>query len=91
MEETIFSTGWLVAKKNVALKREYELSFEIPSYTLNEDTYYFEMFWGVNRSEVAFKFTDIGFEVFSVENALGEIVKSPGILAPNIIYNVHEI
>lgn len=91
MEETIFSTGLLVAKKNVALKREYELSFEIPSYTLNEDTYYFEMFWGVNRSEVAFKFTDIGFEVFSVENALGEIVKSPGILAPNIIYNVHEI
>ena len=91
MEETIFSTGLLIAKKDEALKKEYALSFEIPSYTLNEDTYYFEMFWGVNRSEVAFKFTDIGFEVYNVENALGEIVKSPGILAPNIIYKVNEI
>ena len=88
MEETIFSTALFIANKNDLEKRDYKVSFNIPAYTINEDTYYFEMFWGVNRSETAFIFTEIGFDVFNIENAFGEILKSPGILSPNITYQI---
>lgn len=88
VEDIIFSTGLLLSKKDSIIHGDYEVIFDIPAYTLNENDYYFEMFWGVNRSEIAFKFSDFGFEVYNIENQFGEIVKSPGILAPKINYNV---
>ncbi len=87
-ETTIFSTGMMVANKNNIQQKEYTVSFTIPANTLNEDQYYFDMFWGHNRSEVAYSFQDFGFEILNVENALGEVVKSPGVLAPKILYSI---
>jgi hypothetical protein len=46
------------------------------------------MFWGLDRSEIAFQFEDFGFEVLNIENSVGEIIKSPGILFPNINYEI---
>jgi lipopolysaccharide transport system ATP-binding protein len=91
MEDTIFSTGLIVSNKQNIILGDYLVSFDIPPYMLNEDDYYFEMFWGVNRSEIAYKFTEFGFEVSNVENQFGEIIKSPGILYPNITYQVNKI
>ena len=88
MEENIFSTGLFISKKEETVKGDYQIIFKIPPYTINEDTYYFDMFWGVNRSEIAYRFSEFGFEVFNVENQFGEIIKSPGILAPKISYNI---
>jgi lipopolysaccharide transport system ATP-binding protein len=84
----IFSRGLFIATKKNIKKGNYTITFEIPPYTLNEDTYYFEMFWGLDRSEIAFQFEDFGFEVLNIENSVGEIIKSPGILFPNINYEI---
>ena len=85
----VFSRGILVANKKEVETRKYVVEFEIPPYTLNEDTYYFEMFWGVERTYIAYKFYDFGFDVLNIENSLGEFIKSPGILYPNIKYKVY--
>lgn len=87
-EVIIFSRGLFIATKKNIKKGNYTVTFEIPPYTLNEDTYYFEMFWGLDRSEIAFQFEDFGFEVLNIENSVGEIIKSPGILFPNINYEI---
>ncbi len=87
-EVIIVSKGLFVASKNEIRKGTYTVVFEIPPFTLNEDSYYFEMFWGINRSEIAYKCENSGFEVLNIENAVGEIIKSPGILFPNINYTI---
>lgn len=82
-EIIVFSKGFLVSRKNEA-KKEYEITFDIPPYILNEGVYYFDMFWGINRKEVAYRFEKFGFEVLLSENEYGEVAHSPGVLYPNI-------
>ena len=84
----VFSKGLLVSKKENLKRGEYSVTFDIPAHTLNEDFYYFDMFLGINRSDIAYRFEDFGFEVLASENMYGETVKSAGILAPHISYNV---
>jgi ABC-type polysaccharide/polyol phosphate transport system ATPase subunit len=81
-EVTVMSTGIMVS--STGEDGEYSVIFEIPANTLNEDGYYFEMFWGVNRSEVAFKTEAFGFEINGIRNQFGEIIKSPGVIFPII-------
>jgi len=88
-EVTVMSTGILISDQ--AELGDYTLSFEIEPNILNEDSYYFEMFWGVNRSEVAFKTELFGFEVNGIKNQFGEVTKSPGVISPNIIYQIKKI
>lgn len=85
-EITMFSTGVIVATKHNIEKKIYSVSFEIPPHTLNENHYYFDMFWGHNRSEILFRFDSFGFEILNVENELGDVVKSPGVFAPKLNY-----
>lgn len=88
-EVTVMSTGMMISDQSEL--GDYTLSFEIEPNILNEDSYYFEMFWGVNRSEVAFKTELFGFEVNGIKNQFGEITKSPGVLFPKISHQVrHE-
>ncbi|MCU7614247.1 ATP-binding cassette domain-containing protein [Chryseobacterium sp. GMJ5] len=88
-EVTVMSTGMMISDQ--AELGDYTLSFEIEPNILNEDSYYFEMFWGVNRSEVAFKTELFGFEINGIKNQFGEITKSPGVLFPKISHQVrHE-
>jgi len=91
LDSVVMSTGLMIARKNETKCGDYEITFEIPSYTLNEDSYYFDMFFGVNRSEIAYRTSVFGFEVNGVQNQFGEIVKSPGILYPKIEYNIKRI
>ena len=88
-EVTVMSTGIMVSSTGDDGK--YSVVFEIPSNTLNEDGYYFEMFWGIDRSEIAFKTESFGFEIHGVRNHIGEIVKSPGVIAPLLQYKVSNI
>jgi len=81
-EVTVMSTGIMVSSTGEDGK--YSVIFEIPSNTLNEDGYYFEMFWGINRSEVAFATEAFGFEINGIRNQFGEILKSPGVIFPII-------
>lgn len=85
---TIMSTGLMVSQNRDGIKGDYTISFEIPPYTINEDSYYFDFFWGVNRSDIAFRTQLFGFEVHGTQNEFGEIVKSPGILFPKITHTV---
>jgi lipopolysaccharide transport system ATP-binding protein len=88
---TIMSTGLMVCENKDAEKGDYTVTFEIPPYTINEDSYYFDFFWGVNRSEIAFRTEAFGFEVHGMQNQFGEIIKSPGILFPQIIHKVQKV
>ncbi len=81
-EVTVMSTGIMVSSTGDI--GEYSVIFELPANTLNEDSYYFEMFWGANRSEVAFATEAFGFEINGVRNQFGEIAKSPGVISPII-------
>lgn len=81
---TVMSTGLVLTENKDSQKGEFTVSFEIPPYTLNEDSYYFDLFWGINRSEIAYKTESFGFEVHGMKNQFGEIVKSPGVLFPKI-------
>ena len=85
-EITIFSTGVIVAAQEDIKQKVYTVSFDIPPNFLNENQYYFDMFWGHNRTEILFRFETFGFEILNVENEFGEVVKSPGILSPKLIY-----
>ncbi len=84
----VFSTGLLISKKMDTKVGVQCIEFKIPPYTLNEDYYYFDLFWGHNRSDIAFRFEEIGFEVHAAENELGELTKSPGIIYPKIDYKI---
>lgn len=88
-EVTVMSTGIMVSLTGDDGK--YSVIFEIPANTLNEDGYYFEMFWGINRSEVAFKTEAFGFEINGVRNQFGEIAKSPGVISPVIKSTIKKI
>lgn len=88
-EITVFSTGLIIAEKTELVNGDYEITFDIPAFTLNEDIFYFEMFWGINGRDIAYRFTDFGFEVLAAENHNGAIAKSPGILFPNISYCIN--
>lgn len=81
-EITVMSNGFIVSEKGEP--GEYILNFEIPPNILNEDSYYFDMFWGIDRSEIAFKTESFGFEINGIKNQFGEIRKSPGVLYSNI-------
>ncbi|MFY1045269.1 ABC transporter ATP-binding protein [Chryseobacterium sp. GP-SGM7] len=81
-EVTVMSTGIMIS--STGDDGSYFVIFEIPANTLNEDSYYFEMFWGINRSEVAFKTEAFGFEINGIRNQFGEIIKSPGVIFPII-------
>lgn len=85
---TVLSHGILITSNKDTEIGEYTVSFEIPPYTLNEDSYYFILFWGINRSEIAFRTEQFGFEVHGIKNQLGEIVKSQGILFPQISHTI---
>lgn len=82
-EIIVFSKGFLVSRRDET-KKEYEITFDIPPYILNEGVYYFDMFWGINRKEIAYRFEKFGFEVLLSENEYGEVAHSPGVLYPNI-------
>lgn len=84
----VFSTGLIVSQKADTRLGLYSMEFIIPPYTLNEDFYFFDMFWGHNRSDMAYRFEEFGFEVFTAENELGELLKAPGILYPKIEYSI---
>ncbi len=88
---TIMSTGLMVSQNRNGIKGDYTISFEIPPYTINEDSYYFDFFWGVNRSDIAFRTQLFGFEVHGTQNEFGEIVKSPGILFPRITHTAEKL
>ncbi|CAI8833116.1 ABC transporter ATP-binding protein [Chryseobacterium sp. IT-36CA2] len=88
---TVMSTGIMVSQDKNSKKGDYTVSFEIPSYTINEDSYYFDFFWGINRSDIAFRTELFGFEVHGMQNQFGEIIKSPGILFPRITHKVEKI
>ncbi|MCF2221907.1 ABC transporter ATP-binding protein [Chryseobacterium sp. PS-8] len=88
-EVTILSNGFIISENGET--GEYSLVFEIQPNTLNEDSYYFEMFWGINRSEIALKTESFGFEINGIRNQFGDIRKSPGVIFPNIISNVKKI
>ncbi|GEJ46801.1 MULTISPECIES: ABC transporter ATP-binding protein [unclassified Chryseobacterium] len=85
---TVMSTGIMVSQNKNSEKGDYTVSFEIPPYTINEDSYHFDFFWGVNRSDIAFRTELFGFEVHGMQNQFGEIIKSPGILFPRITHTV---
>ncbi|WP_265427516.1 polysaccharide ABC transporter ATP-binding protein [Chryseobacterium sp. YIM B08800] len=85
---TVMSTGLVLTENKDSQKGEFTVSFEIPPYTLNEDSYYFDFFWGVNRSEIAYRTESFGFEIHGMKNQFGEIVKSPGVLFPKIVHKV---
>ncbi|MBM7417830.1 MULTISPECIES: ABC transporter ATP-binding protein [Chryseobacterium] len=85
---TVMSTGLVLTQNKDSQKGEFTVSFEIPPYTLNEDSYYFDFFWGVNRSEIAYRTESFGFEIHGMKNQFGEIVKSPGVLFPKIVHKV---
>ena len=85
-EVTVLSSGFIVSEH--AEMRKYLVSFDIPLNTLNEDGYYFDMFWGLNRSEVAFQTESFGFEILGFKNQFGEVKKSAGVIAPLLNYNV---
>ncbi len=85
---TVMSTGMMVSQNKNSEKGDYTVSFEIPPYTINEDSYYFDFFWGINRSDIAFRTELFGFEVHGMQNQFGEIIKSPGILFPRITHKV---
>lgn len=88
---TIMSTGLMISQNKDTEKRDYTVSFEIPPYTINEDSYYFDFFWGVNRTDIAFRTELFGFEVHGTQNEFGEIVKSPGILFPKITHSIDKL
>ncbi|BEV05546.1 ABC transporter ATP-binding protein [Chryseobacterium gambrini] len=88
---TVMSTGIMVSQNKNSEKGDYTVSFEIPPYTINEDSYYFDFFWGINRSDIAFRTELFGFEVHGMQNQFGEIIKSPGILFPRITHKVEKI
>lgn len=88
---TVMSTGLMVSNNRNSEKGDYTISFEIPPYTINEDSYYFDFFWGVNREDIAFRTQLFGFEVNGMQNQFGEIIKSPGILFPRITHTVERI
>ncbi|GAB0155144.1 ABC transporter ATP-binding protein [Chryseobacterium sp. Alg-005] len=88
---TVMSTGLMVCENKDAEKGDYTITFEIPPYTINEDSYYFDFFWGINRSEIAFRTETFGFEVSGMQNQFGEIIKSPGILFPQITHKVEKV
>lgn len=90
-EIIIFSKGFILGSKNNISPGKYNISFAIPANFLNEDSYYFDMFFGVNKSEIVFRFTDFGFEIISSENENGIISKAPGILSPNISFKLSKI
>lgn len=85
---TVMSTGLMLSNNKNSQKGDYTVTFEIPPYTLNEDSYYFDFFWGVNRSDIAIRTSIFGFEVHGMQNQFGEIIKSPGVLFPKITHNV---
>jgi lipopolysaccharide transport system ATP-binding protein len=87
-EIVVFSKGIIIANSYNLRKRVYTVEFEIANYTLNEDKYFFEMFWGIDRQKIAYKFIEFGFEVLNIENSLGEFNKSPGVICPLIKYKV---
>ncbi|HAO06593.1 MAG TPA: hypothetical protein DCQ50_06290 [Chryseobacterium sp.] len=88
---TVMSTGIMVSQNKNSEKGDYTVSFEIPPYTINEDSYHFDFFWGINRSDIAFRTELFGFEVHGMQNQFGEIIKSPGILFPRITHKVEKI
>lgn len=88
---TVMSTGLMVCGNKDAEKGDYTVTFEIPPYTINEDSYYFDFFWGINRSEIAFRTEAFGFEVNGMQNQFGEIIKSPGILFPQITHKIEKV
>ncbi|MBL7880644.1 MAG: ABC transporter ATP-binding protein, partial [Chryseobacterium gambrini] len=88
---TVMSTGIMVSQNKNSEKGDYTVSFEIPPYTINEDSYYFDFFWGINRSDIAFRTELFGFEVHGMQNQFGEIIKSPGILFPRITHKVEKV
>ena len=69
----------------------YDVCFEIPANTLNEDGYYFDMFWGVDRSKIAFKTELFGFEIHGVRNPNGAVMKSPGVIFPEIKSRISKV
>lgn len=81
----------MISQNKDTEKRDYTVSFEIPPYTINEDSYYFDFFWGVNRTDIAFRTELFGFEVHGTQNEFGEIVKSPGILFPKITHSIDKL
>lgn len=88
-EVTVMSTGIMIS--STGEPGEYSLVLEIPANILNEDGYYFEMFWGINRSEIAFKTEAFGFEITGVRNHMNETIKSPGVIAPIITHAVKKL
>lgn len=87
-EITIFSTGVLIAAKEDVKRRTYTVSFDLPPHLLNENQYYFDLFWGHNRKEILYRFENFGFEVLNNENEYGVVAKSPGILSPKLKYSI---
>ena len=85
-EIIVFSTGFMISENAVA--GNYEVSFELPPNTLNEDGYYFNLFWGVDRAQVAFKTEVFGFEILGNRNHNGEVAKSPGVIFPDINHRI---
>ncbi|MEI7487191.1 MAG: hypothetical protein WCJ72_07230, partial [Chryseobacterium sp.] len=88
-EITVMSNGFIVSENGEP--GDYILSFEIPPNILNEDSYYFDMFWGIDRSEIAFKTESFGFEINGIKNQFGEIRKSPGVIYSNINSQIKKI
>ena len=88
-EITVLSTGFMVSEKGEM--GDYNVCFEIPANTLNEDGYYFDMFWGVNRAEITFKTESFGFEIHGNRNHNGGVLKSPGVIFPEIKSQITKI
>ncbi|VEI97002.1 ABC transporter ATP-binding protein [Kaistella jeonii] len=88
-EIIVLSTGFLVSEKGEI--GNYDVCFEIPANTLNEDGYYFDMFWGVDRSKIAFKTELFGFEIHGVRNHNGAVIKSPGVIFPEIKSTISKV
>lgn len=88
-EVIVMSNGFMISENGE--RGTYSISLDIPSNILNEDSYYFDMFWGINRSEIAFRTQSFGFEINGTRNQFGDIKKSPGVISPAIVSEIKKL
>jgi len=87
-EVKIFHHGALIAKSRDSKEGVYKIKGHLPAYTLNAGQYKFNLIFGENQRYVLFSESElIGFEV--ANESLGSNTEIlPGILRPNIPYEI---
>jgi lipopolysaccharide transport system ATP-binding protein len=87
-EIVVFHHGKIITNENNSKKGTYTVTGIIPENILNAGIYSFNIIFGKNQSEILYMINDIlQFEILN--EALGSNLKLlPGIIRPNISYNV---